>query len=240
MDYFISKFPFSCSDVFVSHVFLREISLSHNQLGSSTNLIILPPLVRKLTLTNNELTTLEIRPSACASIPPLQWLRAEMNLLIHVPVGLPIFGATLQKIYLHDNPDMLAIHAHEVEHLTHVDRLHLQDNNLKHITDLRHMASDLELNLENNNNLACDDFLAWLKDEPNTWTVDYSNAVCQYPTMYQGTLFEGVSRQRIRNLATTYAAPSSPISICPDAGSTVLYNNSCLFVFIMYRICSQT
>ena len=183
-------------------------------------------MVRKLSLTNNELTALEIRPSSCAFIPPLLWFRAGMNLLTHVPVGLPIFGATLQKLYLQDNPDMLAIHAHEVEHLTQVDRLHIQDNNLKHITDLRHMASDLQLNLENNDNLACDDFLAWLKDEPNTWTVDYSNAVCQYPISFEGDLFEDTRRNQMRSKATTYVAPSSSSVTCTDASGTVVYSSS--------------
>ena len=181
-------------------------------------------------LTNNNLTTLEIRPSSCSLIPPLQWFKADVNLLTHVPVGLPIFGATLSKLYLNGNSDMLAIHAHEVEHLTLVNRLHLQDNNLKHITDLRHMDSDLQLNLENNNNLACDDFLVWLKDVPNTWTVDYDNAVCQYPISFEGDLFEDVGVNRMRNMATTYGSPSSSTITCIDAGSTVKNNNSCSFI----------
>ena len=212
---------FIFSNAFVAHLHLKEIALNNNLLTTSTNLIVLPPSIRKLNLAGNGLISIEIRPLSCTEIAPLLWFEANDNLLAQMPIGLPIFGATIHTIILYHNPNILSIHAHEVADLTSVKALQLEDSDLKHISDLRHMAGDLVLNLTNNANLACDDYLAWLKDKPGGWTVDESNAVCHHPTNLDGHLLSDTEGSIMGAIPTSYVAPSAPTAMCAESSGRI-------------------
>ena len=132
-----------------------------------------------------------------------------------MPIGLPEFSLTLDRIYL-INCSITNIHAHEVSDLTLVKRFHIRYHQLQHVTDLRHFAADLELDIRDGQNMACDSSIAWVQDVAATWDVFLDDLTCQSGLV--GNL-DALSYAALAAEPSTYVAPQPNNLVTVGTGS---------------------
>ena len=132
-----------------------------------------------------------------------------------MPIGLPEFSLTLDRIYL-INCSITNIHAHEVSDLTLVKRFHIRYHPLQHVTDLRHFAADLELDIRDGQNMACDSSIAWVQDVAATWDVFLDDLTCQSGLV--GNL-DALSYAALAAEPSTYVAPQPNNLVTVGTGS---------------------